>query len=100
MYKIIASSFLIITLSAGISHAQDKNLTAQIKEIAPAAKGIVGVSILGIESGDTLNYNGNARLVMHSVMKFPIAMAVLHLVDSGIFTLDKTIHIKKRDLPK
>ncbi|MDB5133706.1 MAG: bla [Mucilaginibacter sp.] len=98
MYKIIASSFLIITLSAGISHAQDKNLTAQIKEIAPAAKGIVGVSILGIESGDTLNYNGNARLVMHSVMKFPIAMTVLHLVDKGKYKLDQKLKVGKKDL--
>jgi len=39
-------------------------------------------------------------LVMESVMKFPIAMAVLHLVDSGVLTLNQTIHIKKKDLPK
>ena len=62
--------------------AQD-SLRSQIVQIAKSAKGIVGVSILGLESHDTLNYNGNARLVMHSVMKFPIAMAVLNLVDKG-----------------
>jgi beta-lactamase class A len=42
--------------------------------------------------------HSTAKLVMHSVIKLPIAMAVLHLVDSGLFTLDKTIKVKKKDL--
>jgi beta-lactamase class A len=55
---------------------------------------------MNIESGDTLSYNGKARLVMHSVMKFPIALTVLHLVDTGKLKLDQMIHIKKRELDK
>jgi beta-lactamase class A len=47
-----------------------------------------------------LSVNGDARLVLHSVMKFPIALAVLHWVDSGKLTLNQMIHIKKKDLPK
>ena len=90
---------LAIFLAPFCVKAQDP-LRDKIVELAKPAKGIVGVSVLGLEDRDTLNYNGNARLVLHSVMKFPIAMAVLHLVDSGLFTLDKTIHIKKKDLPK
>ena len=39
-------------------------------------------------------------MVLHSVMKFPIALTVLHLVDSGVMRLDQQIHITKRDLPK
>jgi len=95
-----AVSLLIIFLVPVYVQAQQTDLRARIAELAKPAKGIVGVSVLNIESRDTLNYNGNARLVMHSVMKLPIAMAVLHLVDSGLFTLDKTIHIKKKDLVK
>lgn len=79
--------------------AQQNRLRDQIAELAKPAKGIVGVSVLGLEDRDTLNYNGNARLVLHSVMKFPIALAVLHLVDSGVLKLDQTMHIKKKDLP-
>jgi len=78
----------------------NSELRKQIEQIAKPVKGIVGVSILGLESRDTLSFNGKARLVMHSVMKFPIALTVLHLVDSGVFTLDQAIHITKRDLPK
>jgi len=81
-------------------YAQQSTLRTQIEEIAKPVKGIVGVSILGLESRDTLSLNGKAPLVLHSVMKFPIALTVLHLVDSGVMRLDQTIHITKRDLPK
>ena len=79
---------------------QDSVLRKQIAEIAKPVKGVIGISILGIENRDTLSFNGNARLVMHSVFKFPIALTVLHLVDTGRLTLDQTIHIKKKDMPK
>lgn len=101
MKKFLAPVALLAMLS--IPHhlvAQQKNLRSEIIELAKPANGIVGVSVLGLEDRDTLNYHGNARLVMHSVMKLPIAMAVLHLVDSGILTLDKTLHVTKKDLPK
>lgn len=81
-------------------YAQQSRLRAQIDEIAKPVKGIVGVSILGIESRDTLSINGNARLVMHSVFKFPIALTVLHLVDTGKLRLDQPVHITKKDMPK
>ncbi|MGZ3820586.1 MAG: class A beta-lactamase, subclass A2 [Mucilaginibacter sp.] len=91
--------FLISTLVPYSALAQQDSLRAQIIQIAGQAKGIVGVSILGLESRDTLNYNGNARLVMHSVMKFPIAMTVLNLVDKGKYKLDQKFKVSKKDLP-
>ncbi len=100
MPKIFTSCLLVFALSvsATITHAQEKDLLTQIKEIAPEAKGVVGVSILGLESGDTLNYNGNSRLVLHSVMKFPIAMTVLNLVDKGKYKLDQKVKVSKKDM--
>lgn len=100
MFKIVkpvlvAVSILIINNS---TFAQQSKLREQIAQLAKPAKGIVGVSVLGLENGDTLNYNGNARLVMHSVMKLPVAMAVLHLVDSGVLKMDQTIKIKRREM--
>ena len=89
---------LVFFLAPRFVFAQD-SLRSQIVQIAKSAKGIVGVSILGIESRDTLNYNGSARLVMHSVMKFPIAMTVLNLVDKGKYKLDKKFKLGKGDLP-
>lgn len=95
MYKFL-SVCLLFVLSASLSQAQD--LLAQIKSIEPESKGIVGVSILGLETRDTLNYNAHSRLVMHSVMKFPIAMTVLHLVDRGKYKLDEKMKVRKSDL--
>lgn len=100
MKKFILSAVLMLALLSPILvSAQQGALRQQITAITKSSKGIVGVSILNIESGDTLSVNGDARLVMHSVMKVPIALTVLHWVDSGKFTLDKKIHIKKKDLP-
>jgi beta-lactamase class A len=101
MKKFTSSVFLaIIFLNPVFVKAQQYSLREQIAQIAKLAKGITGVSILGLEDRDTVSYNGKTRLVMHSVMKFPIALTVLHLVDSGKITLDMLIHINKRDLPK
>lgn len=100
MFKFTAGCLLILTLLVNITKAQNPDLKTQIKEIAKDAKGVVGVSILGIESRDTLNYNGNSRLVLHSVMKFPIAMTVLDLVDKGKFKLDQQMKLSKKDMPQ
>jgi beta-lactamase class A len=97
MFKLTTICLFILSLNtAKAQHIQLKN---NIEQIAASAKGLTGVAVLKLEDRDTLTYHGNARLVMQSVMKFPIAMAVLHLVDSGALTLDQTIHIEKRDLP-
>lgn len=88
---------LVILLLPQFSKAQD-SLKSQIIQIAKQSKGIVGVSIQGIETRDTLNYNGNSRLVMHSVMKFPIAMTVLNLVDKGKYKLDQKMKVGKGDM--
>jgi beta-lactamase class A len=90
---------IILFIAPRDASAQQDSLRAQIIQIASQARGIVGVSILGIESRDTLNYNGSSRLVMQSVFKFPIAMAVLNQVDKGKFKLDQQMKLGKGDLP-
>ena len=102
MKKFIPAISLIIIFLIPISlkAQQDSVLRKQIGEIAKPVKGIVGVSIVGIENRDTLTLNGNSRLVMHSVFKFPIALTVLHLVDTGKLSLNQMVHITKRDLLK
>jgi len=97
LYKpALVCAFILFSIS---SFAQD-TIRQQIQALAKPAKGVVGVSVLNLEDRDTLNYNGNTRMVMHSVMKLPIALAVLHLVDSGVLSLDKTLHINKKDFTK
>jgi beta-lactamase class A len=99
MKKFIPSIALLIVISLPIYvSAQQNALREKIEQITKPVKGIVGVSILGIESRDTLSYNGNARLVLQSVMKFPIALTVLHLIDTGKLSLDQIVHITKKEL--
>jgi beta-lactamase class A len=93
-------SFILILFVPFTVLSQQSALRQQIADLAKPANGIVGVSILNIESRDTLNYNANKRLVMQSVMKFPIALMVLHLADTGKFTLNELIKLDKSDLPK
>lgn len=100
MKKISLPILLFIVFLIPISVEAQVSLHDQIEQIAKPAKAIVGVSVLNFETGDTVNYNGKARLVLHSVMKFPIALTVLHLVDSGVLKLDQMIHVTKKDMQK
>jgi len=100
MKKYILSLSLIIVFLAPVCVKAQDALRDQIAQISQSVKGIVGVSVMNVESGDTLSYNGKARLVMHSVMKFPIALSVLHLVDTGKLKLDQVVHIKKKELDR
>jgi beta-lactamase class A len=101
MKKYILSVSLIIVFLIPVYSQAQSSLRDQVEQIAKTSKGIVGVSILNFETRDTISYNGRAKLVMQSVMKLPIALTVLHWVDSGkIASLDILLKIKKRDMPK
>jgi beta-lactamase class A len=81
-------------------NAQPVSLRNKIDEIAKDTKGTVGVSILNLETHDTLTCNGYVRQPMQSVMKFPIAITVLHEIDKKKIALDQLIHLDKSDLFK
>jgi beta-lactamase class A len=97
---VVFYTLLICFLFIGNANAQQDGLRGKIVEIAKDAKGTVGVSVLNLETGDTLTYNGYLRQPMQSVMKFPIAITVLHEIDEGKFTLDQQVHLDKSDLFK
>jgi len=61
-------------------------------------KGIVSVAVKNLAIGDTLSINGNRPMVMASVFKFPIALAVLHQVDLKNLKLEQGIRVGKADL--
>src|SRR5687767_9582851 len=63
-------------------------LRKTIDSIVTQTDGKVGVSILNLDTRDTLTLNDTAHFVMHSTYKFPIAMAVLKQVDEGKLKLD------------
>lgn len=76
---------------------QNNSLRSEVSLIAQDAKGTVGVSIENIETGDTLSLNGEYHCPMQSVFKFPIAMDILNLVDSGKLSLEQKVHLNQLD---
>jgi beta-lactamase class A len=78
------------TLSTG-------HLQQQFEQIAPAARGRVGVAALLLETGETAGLNAREQFPMQSVYKVPIGMAVLHQVDVGRLKLDQMIVVSTND---
>jgi beta-lactamase class A len=100
MLRAAYHTFLVFVLSGFNAFAQSTSLKSKIDLIAKDAKGTVAVSIVNFETRNTFAYNKTLHLPMQSVMKFPIAITVLHEIDEGRFTLDQLIPISKNDLPK
>lgn len=75
----------------------DKELQNQIEQIASLAEGRVGVAAKVLETGETVSLNARERFPMQSVYKFPIAMAVLRLVDDGKLQLNDAVRVEKTD---
>ena len=74
------------------------DLRQKIEQIISSKKADVGVSILNLENGDTLSFNGNKHYPMVSAFKFHIALTVLDKVDKGELSLNQKLFIKKSEL--
>ncbi|MFD1816506.1 beta-lactamase class A [Pseudarcicella hirudinis] len=83
-----------------VSFAQTESFEEQVKNLAKNIKGTVGVTVMKVEEKQHFSWNGDKHFPMQSVFKFPIAMAVLHEIDSGNCSLDKMIHVAKEDMYK
>ncbi|WCT14642.1 class A beta-lactamase, subclass A2 [Mucilaginibacter jinjuensis] len=95
--SIFANALLICAVGVFACNAQSVALRNNIAEIAKESKGKVGVSMLNLETGDKLSLAGRDHFPMQSVMKYPIAITVLHEIDKGHFKIDQLIHIDKAD---
>ena len=96
--KTTAGVILAVFCLSSIATAQMDSLRAKIEQISIRSRGIVGVALEVIETGDTLTVNGNWHFPMQSVYKLPLALAVLHQVDEGKLSLEQKIHVSKSDL--
>ncbi|MBX7171235.1 MAG: class A beta-lactamase, subclass A2 [Pyrinomonadaceae bacterium] len=92
--------FVIIFLSAAFQNTFSQNISpkTEIEKIIKDSKGIVGISVLGLDEKFSLKFNDNYKFAMQSVYKFPLAMAVLDQVDKGKFTLEQKFKVEKGDL--
>ncbi|HEY0546512.1 MAG TPA: class A beta-lactamase, subclass A2 [Pyrinomonadaceae bacterium] len=89
---------LSLFISPEISLAQKNSPKLAIKQIIQSSKGTIGVAVIGLEDNFSMTMNDNKRFTMHSVYKFPLALAVLDQVDKGKLSLDQKLRVTKNDL--
>jgi beta-lactamase class A len=87
-------SFLLGGASA-LATAGD--LRREVASIAASAGGTMGVCIRHLRTGETIRVNDGERFPMQSVYKLPIAMAVLHAIDSGKALLEDEVRLELSD---
>ena len=88
----------ILFCMGSFSQAQSLSLKSEINKIITSKKATVGVGIYNFDTGRTLILNEKHHYPMQSVFKFHLALLVLHMVDTGKLSLDKKIHLTKKDL--
>lgn len=76
---------------------KNESLKNQIEQLISDKKSTVGVAIIGPHQ-DTLSINGDKHFPLQSVYKFHIALAMLHQIEEGKFSLDQRIKIGKEDI--
>jgi beta-lactamase class A len=81
-----------------LSSAAAADLGGQMEQLASAAGGHTGASVMVLETGRRASLHGQDRFPMQSVYKFPIAMAVLHEVDRGVLVLHQPVRIEAGEL--
>ena len=88
----------IVNPTTEVIFKEDEALQAKLAEIAASSKGKIGVFALLMEEDRGVSYNGNERFAMQSVVKLPVAMAVMKQIREGKFTLDQKINFTVGDL--
>lgn len=55
----------------------------------------VGISVIELETDDTLTINNHIKFPMQSVYKFPLALTILNKIDKGELKLNQEVSLKK-----
>lgn len=99
--KVVLFFSLVFEFTASFAHPEIRvmeELRADLRHTILSFDAQVGIGLKHLESGDTLTISNSFRYPMQSVYKFPLALAILKEVDSGVLTVDQKIHVKKEDL--
>ena len=91
-------SSLIASLAFVATSCLASPLQENIDAIVSDKQAEIGVVIEGFDSHPRAGFNENRLFPLQSVVKFPIALAVLDQVDKGKINLDDTLFLKPSDL--
>lgn len=75
-------------------------LREKMAAVAARSGGVVGIAVTNLDTRDTFTLNNEPVYPMQSVFKFPIAMAILHLIDGGKLAPEQKIFIGKNKMVK
>ena len=89
---------LLVSPAFAFTALAQPSLRVQIQTIAADAHGKVSVACLLPGTRLDCDLNANAHPPMQSVFKLPLALAILHQVEQGKFTLDQPIRFQESDL--
>ena len=80
------------------SSSVESDLERRLKIICDGSQGTVGLSIVHIETGETISINGKSQLPLYSVFKLPLAVAILKDVEENKLRLDQKIHVTPAEI--
>jgi beta-lactamase class A len=93
--------FVAIFICANTIFAQQKNHTElknKLQSIASKYKATVGLSVIELETNDTLSINNQIHFPMQSVFKLPLSLTVLHLAEKRKISMQQKFFISKKML--
>lgn len=86
-----------VASNPSIVRADTAVLRHALDSIAAAHHGIVGYSIIDLETGDTLSLRGDEKFPTASLIKVPILVTVYDLVRRGMISLDDPVSMLRID---
>lgn len=93
-----SSSSLATTASTERPETADAELTQRIKTLCESVGDDVGVAVVHVETGRTVEIEGAKKLPLYSVFKLPLAVAVFKEVEEKRLQLDKKVRVTPEDV--
>jgi beta-lactamase class A len=90
--------FHTATADGGYTQATDADLTNRLTTLAKSLGDEVSLSVIHVESGRAVAFEGAKKLQLYSVFKVPLAIAVLKAVEEKKLSLDQKVHVTPEDV--
>ena len=93
----LVAASLFTTAGAAERRSYSRDVVDELRRIAAAAPGTLGVRLVQVESGASAGINDEAWFPMMSVYKLPIAVHVLRAAERGTLDLAATVTLRDED---
>ncbi len=97
-YRLVTWLMLVLAWASPARADRLEYLVQEISRITETVSGTVGVGIIHLETGRSVEFNGREVYPMASVVKMPIALKLMKDVDEGTLTLDRIIELGPEDI--